>query len=121
MSLGLKRKVLQELQNGCPVYSNNRTKQAEILERYKQYLSAVSNFCFIITTEFKYCVTLQYTPEEIEWYGYSFNGACKKLQETIEAQNKIVPLKHVYRSELIEKLKAAKIAEALDEENVGVL
>lgn len=34
------------------------------------------------------------------------------LQEQIDAESKVVPLKHVYRSQLIEKLKAAKIEEA---------
>lgn len=43
------------------------------------------------------------------------------MQDSIEAQNKVTPLKHIYRSELIEKLKAAKIAEALDDKHVGAM
>lgn len=42
LPLGLKRKILQELLNGCPTYGNRPEKQQEIYNRYKQYLTAVS-------------------------------------------------------------------------------
>lgn len=58
----------------------------------------ISNFSLI--------TILQYTTEEIEWYGYSFKDACKKMEERIKEQNKPVPLKQMYRLQLIEKLKA---------------
>ncbi|XP_022901627.2 large ribosomal subunit protein bL28m [Onthophagus taurus] len=90
LPLGIKRKILQELSKGCPTYTDNQTKQQEIMEQYSQYLSA-------------------YTDEEIEWYGYSFNQACKKLKDSMDAANQPTPLKHVYRAQLIEKLKAAKL------------
>jgi len=86
LPLGLKRKILQELQNGCPTYANRPEKQSEILNRYKKYLDA-------------------YSPEEIEWYGYSFDHACIKLEKLMEAEKTIVPLKHIYRAKLVEKLK----------------
>jgi len=93
LALKLKRKILQELQNGCPTYASNLEKQKEIFNRYKEYLSA-------------------YTPEEIEWYGYSLKEARNIIKDKIDAENKPVPLKAVYRAELLEKLKAAQIAEA---------
>ncbi|KAB0799009.1 hypothetical protein PPYR_06889 [Photinus pyralis] len=88
LALSLKRKILQELSQGCPAYANNPEKQQMILNRYKKYLEA-------------------YTPEEINWYGYSFEDACTKYKNLIETQNPVVPLKVVYRAELIEKLKTA--------------
>lgn len=41
MPLGIKRKILQELEKGCPTYANRPEKQKEILEEYKQYLDGV--------------------------------------------------------------------------------
>ncbi|KAI4468509.1 39s ribosomal protein l28 mitochondrial [Holotrichia oblita] len=93
LAVGLKRMILQELSNGCPAHANNPIKQKEIIDRYTQYLSA-------------------YTAEEIEWYGYSFNEACKKMNEILTEKNKPIPLKHLYRAKLIEKLKAAQIEAA---------
>ncbi|KAJ8942922.1 hypothetical protein NQ314_009897 [Rhamnusium bicolor] len=52
---------------------------------------------------------MRYTSEEIKWYGYSFSEACKLLQKQIDAENKIIPLKQIYRSQLIEKLRAANL------------
>lgn len=68
-----------------------------------------------------FAVFLQYTSEEIEWYGYSYNEAINKVKESIEAADKPVPLKHVYRSELIEQLKAAGIKEADGERKLGMM
>ncbi|XP_018331751.1 39S ribosomal protein L28, mitochondrial [Agrilus planipennis] len=85
LPLRLKRKILEELQNGCPAYQNNPEKQKAVLSRYSQYLTA-------------------YTAEEIEWYGYTFQEACAKLEKSLEAQNRPVPLKQIYRTKLIEKL-----------------
>lgn len=52
LPLHLKRKILQELEKGCPVYADRPEKQKEIYDRYKQYLTAVSviynNFCFLM-------------------------------------------------------------------------
>ncbi|KAJ8912258.1 hypothetical protein NQ315_008849 [Exocentrus adspersus] len=93
LPLKLKRKVLQELQEGCPTYADQPEKQKEILKRYQSYLAA-------------------YTPEEIKWYGYSYTEACKMLRKQMSEQVKVVPLKQVYRSQLIEKLKAEKIEAA---------
>ncbi|KAF5289339.1 hypothetical protein FQA39_LY15125 [Lamprigera yunnana] len=93
LAVALKRKILFELSQDCPSYKDDPEKQQLILNRYKKYLDA-------------------YTPEEIEWYGYSFDEACKKYEELVESQKIIMPLKHVYRTELIEKLKAAAITES---------
>ncbi|KAJ8969984.1 hypothetical protein NQ317_007031 [Molorchus minor] len=90
LALGIKRKLLQELENGCQIYSDRPEKQEVILKKYQGYLAT-------------------YTPEEIKWYGYSFYQACEMLQEQLEAEKKTVPLKHVYRAKLIENLKAANL------------
>ncbi|XP_023026533.2 mitochondrial ribosomal protein L28 [Leptinotarsa decemlineata] len=96
LPLVLKRKILQELDKGCPAYADRPEKQEQILKRYQGYLAA-------------------YTREEIEWYGYSFDEACKIWKDKMEAENqkKIVPLKHVFRSQLIESLKAASSSDSL--------
>ncbi|GJQ66385.1 putative structural constituent of ribosome [Trypoxylus dichotomus] len=95
LALGLKRMILQEIANGCLTYSNNPPKQKEILNHYGQYLSS-------------------YTPEEIEWYGYSFDEACDKMKKILEEKDKAnrIPLKHIYRTEMVEKLKVAQIEAA---------
>ncbi|KAG5886496.1 hypothetical protein JTB14_014679 [Gonioctena quinquepunctata] len=92
LPLILKRKILQELDEGCPTYADRVEKQKDILKRYQGYLAA-------------------YTREEIEWYGYTFSQACKIMQERLDAENraKIVPMKHLYRAQLLEKLKAASL------------
>lgn len=53
----------------------------------------------------------QYSPEEIEWYGLTFAQACQKFirKKEIEA-GKPKPLKCVYRSELIDKLRQVGIS-----------
>lgn len=42
MPLALKRKILQELERGCPTYSDRPEKQKEIIESYGEYLKGVS-------------------------------------------------------------------------------
>lgn len=54
-------------------------------------------------------VYLQYTPEEIEWYGLTWYEALSKVAKQKEAANRPIPLKNVYRKNLVEKLKAAGI------------
>ncbi|GLV35730.1 mitochondrial ribosomal protein L28 [Carabus blaptoides fortunei] len=93
LALTLKRKVLLELNNKCPTYTADKMKQEEIYNQYKQYLSA-------------------YTAEDIEWYGYTFRQACEKFKKDQEALNTVQPLKHMYRSQLIEQLRTAGIKEA---------
>jgi large subunit ribosomal protein L28 len=55
---------------------------------------------------------VQYTPEEIDWYGLGFEEAIMKLKHQIDAADPIVPQKILFRSRLIEQLKEAGIAEA---------
>lgn len=43
------------------------------------------------------------------------------MKESIEAANQPIPLKQVYRSELIEQLKAAGIKEAGEETKLGIM
>lgn len=56
----------------------------------------------------------QYTPEEIKWYGYSLSQAVNILKQQLETeeQAKIVPLKHIYRAELVNQLKAQAASES---------
>lgn len=87
--------MLQELQAGCPKLADQPTKQQAILQEYSKYLEA-------------------YTPEEIEWYGFSYMEALKKLEKHLEEQCKPVPHKIIFREKLIEQLKTAGIEEAQD-------
>lgn len=59
-----------------------------------------------------YFSLFQYTLEEIEWYGLSFNDAIKKISQILKAQETIQPQKIEFRSKLIEQLREAGIAEA---------
>ncbi|CAG9563569.1 unnamed protein product [Danaus chrysippus] len=86
LALKLKKQILTELMNGCPRHANNPEKQKSVYEEYKTYLSS-------------------YTPEEIEWYGLTWYEALNKVAKLKEAANKPVPLKHMYRKKLIEKLQ----------------
>lgn len=61
----------------------------------------------------------QYTSEEIDWYGYSFEEACNKIQKILEEKNKPVPLKHLYRAKLIESLKKSQSEESPGEKVVS--
>lgn len=51
----------------------------------------------------------QYTPEEIDWYGLTWYEALSKVAKQKEAANRPIPLKNMYRKNLVEKLKAAGI------------
>ena len=42
LAVGLKRKILQELEKGCPAYAGEPKAQEEIYEKYHKYLAAVS-------------------------------------------------------------------------------
>ncbi|XP_075152235.1 mitochondrial ribosomal protein L28 [Haematobia irritans] len=93
LALALKRKILQELLNGCPSLASQPSERERILKEYKCYLEA-------------------YTPEEIEWYGYTYEEALKKMDAQIREENKPVPHKVQFRMKLIEQLKQAGISEA---------
>ncbi|XP_050362931.1 39S ribosomal protein L28, mitochondrial [Nymphalis io] len=88
LALKLKKQILIELMNGCPRYEHDPAKQKNIYNEYKTYLSS-------------------YTPEEIEWYGLTWYEALSKVAKMREAANKPVPLKSLYRKNLVEKLRAA--------------
>lgn len=89
LALGLKRKMLIALLNNCPDVSAE--KRDSTMAEYKQYLT-------------------QYTPEEVEWYGLTYEDALKKLQLIDEAAlaDSIVPHKVLFRQRLIEQLEEAK-------------
>lgn len=60
---------------------------------------------------------IQYTPEEIEWYGLTYEQALRKLIENLRSENPIVPHKIEFRSKLVEELRNANIKEAGTDEN----
>ncbi|XP_049865399.1 39S ribosomal protein L28, mitochondrial [Pectinophora gossypiella] len=92
LALKLKKQILTELMNGCPRLAHDPEKQKNIYEEYSTYLSS-------------------YTPEEIEWYGLTWIEALSKVAKLKEAANKPVPLKNIYRKNLVEKLRAAGLEE----------
>lgn len=101
LPLRLKRRVLETLQAGCPNWAGSPTKQKQLIEEYKKYLD-------------------QYTSEEIEWYGYSYQEALTKLEQKIEEDNVDIPHKIIFREKLLEQLKSAGIAEANEGPAEGV-
>lgn len=78
--------MLQELEKGCPTLQSNLIKQKSILNEYKHYLE-------------------NYTSEEIEWYGLTFDEAVTKMEDIIESEKKVIPDKIKFRTQLIEYLK----------------
>lgn len=93
LALKLKRQMLQALQTDCSHIESDPKKRERVVAEFKQYLQ-------------------QYTPEEVDWYGLTFPEAIMKIKKIIQDKEKIVPHKVEFRSQLIEKLKAASIAEA---------
>lgn len=85
LSLKIKRNILISLRDKT-LYPNDSAKQQTVYDKYKHYLQ-------------------NYTHEEIDWYGLTFNEALLKLQEIDEINEKKQPLKAKYRLELIDELK----------------
>lgn len=85
LSLKLKRQLLMALRDKT-LYSDDKVKQEEVYDKYKHYLN-------------------DYTHEEIEWYGLTFNEALLKMEYLDEINEKKEPLKNQYRINLIEELK----------------
>ncbi|KAK6644424.1 hypothetical protein RUM43_000691 [Polyplax serrata] len=88
LALRLKKKLLFALNDKNLPYDEE--KNCKVYEKYK-----------------KYCIP----PEELEWYGLSFQEACRKQIEIEKAKQReaIIPLKYLFRSQLIEDLKAQGI------------
>ena len=65
-------------------------------------------------------LSIQYTEEDIEWYGLTFDEALKKLKNIEGVQNSPKPLKHLFRKELIYKLMEQKegISQQTDSEEI---
>lgn len=94
LSLRVKRHMLKALKNNCPdVDADVRTK---IVEEYSKYAE-------------------QYTPEEVEWYGYTLEQAVHKMNKHLSEERKRsnVADKIEFKSRLIEQLREAGIAEAI--------
>lgn len=101
LAIKLKKKVLLELQAGCPKYVDQPEKQQAIIKEYACYLS-------------------QYTTEEIEWYGLTYTEAIDKIQSQLDSQEDKRPHKLIFRQKLIEQLKEAGIREAQGSELQGI-
>lgn len=95
MALKFKRRMLQDLLDGCPAWTENPKRQKEIHQEYEKYLQ-------------------NYTPEDIDWYGLSWDEAIKKMRLLVDSQNPVIPHKVLFRSKLIEQLRDAGIREAQD-------
>ena len=93
LALKLKQRMLNDLLEGCPAWNENTQRKKEIKEEYEKYLD-------------------QYTPEEIEWYGLTWEEAIKKTRQIVDAENPIVPHKIIFRAKLIEQLRDVGIKEA---------
>lgn len=93
LALKLKQRMLHDLLNGCPAWNENPQRQNEIKLEYGKYLQ-------------------QFTPEEIEWYGLSWEEAIKKMSTIVKEENKPVPHKILFRQKLIEQLREVGIKEA---------
>lgn len=93
LALKLKQRMLDSLQKGCPEWSEDPKRKSDVLKEYSKYLES-------------------YTPEDIEWYGLSFQEAIKKIRVIVAAENPIVPHKVIFRSKLVQQLREAGIEEA---------
>lgn len=94
LALKLKQKMLQDILDGCPAWADNTQRQKEIQNEYKKYIE-------------------QYTPEEIEWYGLTWNEAMKKMAAIIAAENPVIPHKILFREKLIEQLRQTGLSEEI--------
>uniref|UniRef100_A0A0V0G5P1 Putative mitochondrial ribosomal protein n=1 Tax=Triatoma dimidiata TaxID=72491 RepID=A0A0V0G5P1_TRIDM len=88
LALKLKKKILQTLYYK-ELYPDDLIKKEEIYSKYKHYLS-------------------EYSAEDIEWYGLSFDEALRKVEEINKIKNKSVPLKYQFRTELLQQLMDQK-------------
>lgn len=100
LALKLKRQMLQSLQTDCANIDSDEHKRKRVVGEFKKYLEP-------------------YTPEEVDWYGLTYAEAITKIKRIQEAQERIVPLKLEFRSQLIAKLKEAGIAEASGAADAG--
>lgn len=85
LSLKIKRQILMALRDKT-LYPDDNIKKQAVYDMYKHYLE-------------------DYTHDEIEWYGLTFNQALLKMYEIEEMNEKKEPLKTKYRNKLIEELK----------------
>lgn len=95
----IKRKMLLALHNKS-LYPDDPSKRDSIYAKYQKYLEGFSR-------------------EDIEWYGYSIPEAEEKfLALDKEEQDKAkVPLKIVYRQQMLEELKQMKLDGILDKDS----
>lgn len=85
LALKLKQRILTALADKT-LYPDDPQKREEVYAKYQHYLS-------------------DYTREEIEWYGLTWEEAIKKYVFAQEALKQPVPLKIQFRADYIEDLK----------------
>lgn len=100
LALKLKRQMLLALQANCSHLTDDAGRRADVQQEYGRYLE-------------------QYTADEIEWYGLTFKEAIAKIKQQMKAQEKHEPHKHLFRSRLLEQLRAAGVKEAQIPEGDG--
>ncbi|CRL00553.1 CLUMA_CG013813, isoform A [Clunio marinus] len=93
LALKMKQRMLTSLLNGCPEWEHDPKRQEEIKKEFNKYLD-------------------DYTPEEIEWYGLTWEEAIEKTNKIQALNNPIVPHKIIFRERLLEQLREAGISEA---------
>ncbi|KAE8752697.1 hypothetical protein FOCC_FOCC000437 [Frankliniella occidentalis] len=87
LALKIKRKILLALDKNELPHSDPE-KRDQVYNTYKHYLE-------------------KYDTEYIQWYGLKIHEAVQKMQyEEEKAKGPILPLKHLYRKEYLEELKA---------------
>lgn len=92
LAVKLKRQILIALADKT-LYPDDPVKREEIYAKYKEYLTA-------------------YTRAEIEWYGLTYNDACKKWLREADRTKVVQPLKVKYRAEMIAELKEEEALKA---------
>ncbi|XP_075211549.1 mitochondrial ribosomal protein L28 [Lycorma delicatula] len=90
LGVKLKRKMLLALYNK-DLYNDDPVKKEQVYNKYKDYL-------------------VDYSKEDIEWYGLNMYEALMKLENDAEAVSP-QPMKHLFRKQLIDQLKQELIDE----------
>ncbi|XP_050685896.1 39S ribosomal protein L28, mitochondrial-like [Eriocheir sinensis] len=90
LALKLRREMLLALVRET-LHPDNPAKRKELLEKHKKHILP---------------------EEEAEWYGLNLKEASTKQKRIEEAANRPQPLKHIFRAEFVEYLKASEEAKA---------
>ncbi len=77
------------------LYPNNSVRRKEVLDKYKRFMLP---------------------EEEADWHGLTIDDAKDKQEmlDRLQREERTRPLKHLYRKELVDSLKAGLYEEAVD-------